>query len=119
MLELTPRLSRRQLCASMLAAAGGFVAAGCSRRLGLNPELPTSQSPLKAPLMFPEGFSWGVATSAYQIEGAVACDHYHRWESDLDLMRNLGLSSYRLFCRMASGAARRPWPRQPRWLGFL
>ena len=123
MLELTPRLSRRQLCASMLAAAGGFVAAGCSRRVGLNPELPTSQSPLKAPLMFPKGFSWGVATSAYQIEGAVtadgrgrsiwdtfcerpgtiadsssgavACDHYHRWESDLDLMRNLGLSSYR------------------------
>jgi hypothetical protein len=27
--------------------------------------------------------------------GAVACDHYHRWESDLDLMRILGLSSYR------------------------
>jgi len=66
---------------------------------------------------------WGVATSAYQIEGAVtadgrgrsiwdtfcerpgtitdgssgavACDHYHRWESDLDLMQSLGIGSYR------------------------
>ena len=121
--ELTPRLSRRQLCATMLGAAAGAIAAGCTRGVGLDPELPTSQSPVRAPLMFPEGFSWGVATSAYQVEGAVAadgrgrsiwdtfcdrpgtiadgssgavaCDHYHRWESDLDLMRILGLSSYR------------------------
>ena len=27
--------------------------------------------------------------------GAVACDHYHRWESDLDLMHSLGIGSYR------------------------
>jgi beta-glucosidase len=72
----------------------------------------------------PGGFLWGAATSAYQIEGApledgagpsiwhrfshtpgrtrqgaiadVACDHYHRWESDVELMRELGLQSYRL-----------------------
>jgi beta-glucosidase len=72
---------------------------------------------------FPEGFVWGVATSAYQIEGAVAeggrgpsiwdtfshtpgavdnddtgdvaCDHYHRWREDLDLMVELGIASYR------------------------
>src|SRR5687768_5231582 len=63
------------------------------------------------------GFVWGVATSAYQIEGAVAeggrapsiwdtfcqvpgaiaggdtgdlaCDHYHRWPEDVELMRRL------------------------------
>ncbi|MEW6703874.1 MAG: GH1 family beta-glucosidase [Pseudomonadota bacterium] len=74
-------------------------------------------------LRFPPGFRWGVATSAFQIEGAafedgrgesiwdrfcrqpgaiadgshgdVACDHYHRWESDLDLIASLGLHSYR------------------------
>jgi beta-glucosidase len=72
---------------------------------------------------FPEGFVWGAATAAFQIEGAstedgrgpsiwdtlcarpgavldgsdgsVACDHYHRWESDLDLLAALGLSAYR------------------------
>ncbi|HMQ35309.1 MAG TPA: GH1 family beta-glucosidase [Chloroflexaceae bacterium] len=72
---------------------------------------------------FPDGFVWGAATAAYQIEGAVdeggrgpsiwdtfshtpgavhggdtgdvACDHYHRWPEDLQLMRELGLHAYR------------------------
>lgn len=72
---------------------------------------------------FPHGFEWGVATSAYQIEGAVredgrgvsiwdvfcqqpgrvhrgehaevACDHYHRYREDVALMRDLGIQSYR------------------------
>ncbi len=74
-------------------------------------------------MSFPSDFTWGAATSAYQIEGGtgsggrrpsiwdtfahtpgnvanddtgdVACDHYHRWESDLDLMASLGLEGYR------------------------
>ena len=73
---------------------------------------------------FPDGFMWGTATAAYQIEGAVdedgrapsiwdtfshtpgkttdgdtgdvACDHYHRWQDDVRLMRDLGLQAYRL-----------------------
>lgn len=72
---------------------------------------------------FPDGFVWGAATAAYQIEGAttedgrgesiwdryshtpgrtlngdtgdVACDHYHRWRDDIQLMRELGLQAYR------------------------
>ena len=72
---------------------------------------------------FPDGFLWGTATSAYQIEGAVAedgrsasvwdrfcrtpgrvfngetgdvaCDHYHRWRDDIRIMEELGLSAYR------------------------
>ncbi len=72
---------------------------------------------------FPEGFLWGAATSAYQIEGAVdedgrapsiwdtqchqtdlvrdhhsgdvAADHYHRWRADISLMAELGLEAYR------------------------
>ena len=72
---------------------------------------------------FPEGFLWGAATSAYQIEGcpdadgaghsiwhrfsnsfgrtlngetgAVACDHYNRWAADVALMKRIGLNSYR------------------------
>jgi beta-glucosidase len=74
-------------------------------------------------MSFPEGFLWGAATAAYQIEGAaseggrgtsiwdtfshtpgkvlrddagdIACDHYHRLEEDLDLMASLGLRAYR------------------------
>lgn len=71
---------------------------------------------------FPEGFKFGTATSAYQIEGhsfggagrthwddfaetpgnvvrtengAVACDHYHRTDEDLDLVKGLGVDAYR------------------------
>ena len=72
---------------------------------------------------FPEGFLWGAATAAYQIEGAwnedgkgesiwdhfshrpytilngdtgdVACDHYHRMPQDVALMKELGLKTYR------------------------
>jgi beta-glucosidase len=72
---------------------------------------------------FPRGFLFGAATSAYQIEGAwnedgkgesvwdrfahtknrirsgetadVACDHYHRYESDLSLLKTLGIPAYR------------------------
>lgn len=72
---------------------------------------------------FPEQFIFGAATAAYQIEGAhnkdgrkpsiwdafshipgrvhngdtgsIACDHYHRWEEDLDLMQAMNLDAYR------------------------
>ncbi len=75
------------------------------------------------PVTFPEGFLWGAATAAYQIEGAVAedgrspsiwdalCrvpgairngdtgdvadDHYHRYREDVALMASLGLNAYR------------------------
>ncbi|GAA2649300.1 GH1 family beta-glucosidase [Paractinoplanes durhamensis] len=71
----------------------------------------------------PASFRWGVATSAYQIEGAagedgrtpsiwdtfcrqpgavhngehgdVACDHYHRMPADVELIKNLGVDAYR------------------------
>ena len=72
---------------------------------------------------FPNGFLWGAATAAYQVEGSpladgagpsiwhrfvhtpglvrdgdtgdVACDHYRRWADDVALMRSLGLQAYR------------------------
>jgi beta-glucosidase len=62
---------------------------------------------------FPPDFAWGAATSAYQIEGAPradgrgesiwdrfadagdACDHYRRVGEDLDVLRWLGVRSYR------------------------
>lgn len=71
---------------------------------------------------FPDGFLFGAATAAYQIEGhsfggagsthwdtfakgpgnvvraedgAIACDHYHRYDEDLDLLRDAGMDAYR------------------------
>jgi beta-glucosidase len=72
---------------------------------------------------FPADFTWGVATSAFQIEGAAdtdgkgpsiwddfcrvpgaiadasdgrqACEHYQRWADDLDLVASLGVDAYR------------------------
>ena len=72
---------------------------------------------------FPADFAWGVATSAFQIEGAatadgkgpsvwdtfcrqsgaiddgsngdVACDHVARWRDDLDMIADLGVNAYR------------------------
>ena len=83
----------------------------------------TLQPPRRHAPTFPDGFLWGAATAAYQIEGAahqdgradsiwdafarrpgavwngddgsVACDHYHRYREDVALMRELGLGAYR------------------------
>ncbi len=74
-------------------------------------------------LRFPDGFLWGAATAAYQIEGApnadgkgpsiwdtfshtpgkvfhgdtgdVACDSYHRYPEDIALLQRLGVGAYR------------------------
>jgi len=74
-------------------------------------------------ITFPKDFIWGSATAAYQIEGAynedgkgesiwdrfshtpgniadghtgdVACDHYHRYEEDIKIMKEIGIKSYR------------------------
>ena len=73
---------------------------------------------------FPKNFKWGTATSSYQIEGApnadekgpsvwdtfshingnikdnetgdIACDHYNLWPKDFELLKDLGVNSYRL-----------------------
>jgi beta-glucosidase len=82
---------------------------------------PVPDLPQLPPL--PSDFIWGVATSAYQVEGAVdaggrtpsiwdtfsrvpgaidngdtgdvACDHYRRWPEDIALLRRLGVDAYR------------------------
>jgi beta-glucosidase len=120
---MTQKVSRRQFCSAAVLTAVGVAAAGCRTGIGPAPSPSTSEAVRETALSFPEGFAWGVATSAYQIEGAVtadgrgpsiwdtfcdragviadgssgavACDHYHRWESDLDLMRSLRIRSYR------------------------
>jgi len=82
-----------------------------------------TESTTAASRRFPDGFHWGVATSAYQIEGAwdedgkgesiwdrfahtpgkikngdtgdVANDHYHRYKEDVALMKSIGATAYR------------------------
>jgi beta-glucosidase len=74
-------------------------------------------SPTDSPLTFPDGFLWGTATAAHQIEGGNtnndwwdwehnpaspcvassgdACDSFHRWREDIDIVADLGLGAYR------------------------
>ena len=75
-------------------------------------------------MTFPKGFVWGTAAASYQIEGAaqedgkglsvwdmftrkpgavwnghtgdVACDHYHRYAEDVELLKAMGIQAYRL-----------------------
>ena len=94
---------------------------------------------MPATMELPPDFRFGASTSAYQIEGAVdedgrgesiwdrfcrvpgaiaraesgavACDHYHRWREDVDVMAALGFESYRFSIA---------WPRvQPDGRGAL
>src|ERR1700722_12946840 len=98
------------------ASAGSVARAGAARAAGK-----TAATRAAAP--FPKDFAWGVATAAYQVEGAaaedgkgpsvwdvfckkkgaifdgntgdVACDHYHHFKEDIALMKSLGVRSYR------------------------
>lgn len=88
----------------------------------LKPDLPTIAPPAGS-AMWSRDFLFGAATAAYQIEGSVeadgrlpsiwdtfcrvpstvhngdsgdvACDHYNRWEADLQLLNDLGFDAYR------------------------
>jgi beta-glucosidase len=108
------RLGRRSLAASALAL-GALGLTGS--RLLKEPDDPFLKT------RFPEGFRWGTATSAYQIEGAtdadgrgpsiwdtfaklpgkirdgatadIADDHYHLYKEDVALMKAMGVKAYR------------------------
>jgi len=111
------QLTRRDL--AKVAGAGAF---GVAAPAGAQPSegaLPQRESARE----FPNGFLWGTATAAYQIEGAVnadgrgpsiwdtfahipgkthnndtgdvANDHYHRYRDDIKSMKALGMAAYR------------------------
>jgi beta-glucosidase len=138
-------LGRRD-AAKVAGAAGAGLAATASGGSG-QPALQAGVGQGRGgTLDFPPGFLWGVATSAYQIEGAVdedgrgasiwdayartpgkisgghdadtAADHYRRYREDVRLMRDVGAKAYRFSIA---------WPRvfpegtgqpNPKGLGF-
>ena len=105
-------MNRRELLRSGLVLGAGATT------------LPSRALAAPIDLSFPKDFAWGCATAAYQIEGAansdgrgqtnwdvfshtlgrvanndtgdVACDSYHRYGDDIALLKNLGVSTYRM-----------------------
>jgi len=108
-------MNRRNVLKSGLALGGGMLAT--TPGAAANAITPSEQR-------FPKDFVWGCATAAYQIEGAakldgrgatnwdvfshtpgkvaggatgdVACDSYHRYKEDTQLLKNLGVGAYRM-----------------------
>ena len=115
-------LSRRQFSgiAGSLALGISARSAKSGQADSSKPARPTNR---RLASSFPSTFLWGTATSAYQIEGAVkddergqsiwdhhahtpgtildhsnadhACDHYHRYKEDVQLMKAMGATAYR------------------------
>ncbi len=112
------RFTRRGVGQAALGAAGALAAGAAA------PSSAAAQGAPAAGRPFPPGFKWGCATAAYQIEGAVnedgrgrtlwddfshmpgkianngtgdvACDSYHRYKEDAQLLKNMGVSTYRM-----------------------
>ena len=119
---MSTNLTRRDFAKAAGSAAIGMTTAS-SAGLAQTPDESRPKSPQGTPATFPDGFAWGVATSAYQIEGAVkqdgrgasiwdtyahtpgkikdgrnadiANDHYRRYRDDVKLMQDIGVKAYR------------------------
>ena len=117
--SMADQFSRRDFTRLAGLSALGMAAAPAIPAAGQPKPAPDAH----APASFPNGFVWGTATSAYQIEGAVdeegrgrsiwdtfahtpgriadrstgdrANDHYHRYKQDVRLIRDLGVKAYR------------------------
>jgi beta-glucosidase len=114
------RFSRREF--AKLAGSAALLPAIPSLASIAEAAAPGSSTP-PTPYFFPKGFLWGSATASYQVEGAVkedgrgvsiwdtfshtpgktnngdtgdvADDHYHRYKEDIQLMKAMGLQTYR------------------------
>jgi beta-glucosidase len=115
-------MNRRSFIKGALAAGSGALLAG----QGLVSQEPVAGAVTPSEIgkaRFPSGFLWGMATSAYQVEGAwntdgkgesiwdreahtpgrirdgsngdVACDQYHRYKEDVAILKRLNMKSYR------------------------
>ncbi len=112
----------------------------------MNPTASSSPGLLLPTADLPSSFQWGVATSAYQIEGAVAedgrtpsiwdtfsrtpgavhngdtgdvaCDHYHRMPQDVALIKSLGVDTYRFSVSWSRVQPHGRGPANPAGLAF-
>jgi len=117
------KLTRRDFAKSLGAAALGTTALSAQAAGAALAGKPADAPQASGTRTFPQGFQWGSATASYQVEGAVAedgrkpsiwdtfshtpgktfegatgdvaNDHYHRYKGDVQLMKALGVSSYR------------------------
>ena len=126
-------MNRRQFLSQSLAVSGTALLANSARGLQLPAPGPTPTSSGQVPgaissteiasAGFPNGFIWGMASAAYQVEGAwnvdgkgesnwdrfshtvgkikgsatgdVSCDQYHRYKEDVAILKRLNQKSYR------------------------
>jgi beta-glucosidase len=114
---MTTKLTRRDLAKTTGSAAIGSLVTATGEAVAQSSEYQQSVR------SFPDGFLWGTATASYQIEGAwnedgkgesiwdrfshtpgkiknndtgdVALDHYHRYKEDVQLIKALGVKTYR------------------------
>jgi len=139
-------MNRREFLRSSAIAAGAAAAPGLAASAS-SPDapIPPKQDQGK-PYSFPAGFLWGSATAAVQVEGAwdldgkgesiwdrfshatanikgantpdVACDSYHRYRSDIALMKQLNLKSYRFSISWPRIQANGTGPANPKGMDF-
>jgi len=138
-------MNRRKFLRSTLAAGAAVATAAAAPDIAEAapaPPLPTGGKPYA----FPDGFVWGSATAAVQVEGAwnvdgkgesvwdrfshaaanikgagtpdVACDGYHRYRADIALMKQLNLKSYRMSISWPRIQANGTGPANPKGLDF-
>lgn len=119
----SPLSRRRFLTLAGVTSAAAGLAACAPGGGGVPTPTPSGWVPPAGPLAFPTGYTWGAATSAFQIEGATTADgrgasiwdtfaaqpgrvaggatgdpgadHYRRYREDVALMAGLGLGAYR------------------------
>ena len=120
-------INRRSFLAGALGAAGSALSPRTARAASaISSTAAIATPPIAGDAVsgpFPDGFLWGMATAAFQVEGAwredgkgesiwdrfahtpgkirgaatadVACDHYHRYREDIAIMKRLNQKSYR------------------------
>jgi beta-glucosidase len=112
-------IDRRNVILSGGAALGGAMLAGPAQAAAALPGQARAAAAAPRPKspQFPAGFLWGAATAGHQVEGndtasdlwllenlqptafaersGDACNSFELWPRDLDLVRELGLNSYR------------------------